>query len=102
MGTEILPQFIRDNYEYHEWKHACAVMKHDFPNEWNDLIELLTQFRLTKSSIETPGGGKSPISSAIDSFLYKKGWLEKEFETKIIVDSSSMDSPTHKVDCFKN
>lgn len=30
------------------------------------------------------------------------GWKEKWFETKVVVDQATRDSPTHKVDCFKN
>lgn len=37
MSIELLPKYIRDNYEMHEWKHACAILKEDFPNEWNDI-----------------------------------------------------------------
>ncbi len=33
MSIGLLPRFIRDNYEVHEWKHACAVLHEDFPIE---------------------------------------------------------------------
>jgi len=42
---ELLPEFIRNNYEVHEWKHACAILNNDFPVEWRDIIEVLTSFR---------------------------------------------------------
>lgn len=102
MGTGLLPKFVLANYEVHEWKHACAILKEDFPNEWNDIISLLTDFRLQKSWITNPGGRKSKISEFIDSYLYQKGWVEKDFSTKVVVDEVAIDSPTHKVDCFKN
>jgi len=102
MGTEFLSDYILKNYEVHEWKHACAILKYDFPNEWNDLIELLSNFRLKKSWIIAGGGSKSQISSSIDSFLYEKKWIEKEFDTAVMVDEELMESPTHKVDCYKN
>lgn len=102
MGTELLPKFIRDNYELHEWKHACAILKQDFPNEWNDVIEVLQNFRFHRSWITVGGGRKSKISEAIDSELYSRGWVEKQFETEIVVDSTRIESPTHQVDCFKN
>ena len=35
MNIELLPPFIRDNYEIYEWKHASAILKQDFPNERN-------------------------------------------------------------------
>lgn len=102
MGEDLLPQQIRDNYEVHEWKHACAILKNDFPIEWQDIIDVLSQFCLQKSWLVSGGGNKSKISRAIDEFLFERGWLEKEFETSVKVDEHVMDSPTHKVDCYKN
>ena len=102
MGIELLPDIIKSFYEIHEWKHSCAILKYDFPNEWNEIIDLLTSFRLKKSWIINPGDRKSRISEFIDLFLYKRGWKEKEFKTSVVVDNNSMDSPTHKVDCYKN
>lgn len=102
MSIELLPEIIRENYEVYEWKHACAILKADFPSEWNDIIDVLTEFRLYKSWITNPGGRKSNISEFIDSYLYKRAWIEKEFSTQVVVDKQIMDSPTHKVDCFKN
>lgn len=102
MGTELLPDYILDHYEVYEWKHASAILKQDFPEEWEDIVALLTDFKLYKSDIVTPGGRKSPISSKIDSFLYQRGWEEKHFNTSIVVDDNRYDSPTHKIDCYKN
>jgi hypothetical protein len=102
MSVNLLPEFIRKNYEIHEWKHACAILKEDFQNEWQDVIAVLTAFRLRKSWITHPGGRKSMISEFIDHFLYEKRWCEKEFKTQVVVDEKIADSPTHKVDCFKN
>jgi hypothetical protein len=102
MGIELLTESIRNNYEVYEWKHACAILANDFPDEWADLIALLEQFELCKSWITEPGGRKSKIAKAIDAFLFKRGWVEKEFSTSFKVDEDIIESPTHKVDCYKN
>ncbi len=102
MGKEIFPHFIQENYKIHEWKHACAILKNDFIKEYQDIVDLLNKFRLPKNWIIEPGGRKSKISSFIDSFLFKRGWVEKSFKTQMIVDENTYDSPTHQVDCFKN
>jgi len=102
MGIEHIPQKILDDYEIQEWKHACAILEKDFPSEFKDIIDLLSQFRLCKSWIEIGGGNKSGVSDNIDGFLFDKGWEEKNFSTSVRVDNNIMDSPTHKVDCFKN
>ena len=102
MSIELLPEFIREHYELHEWKHSCAILKEDFPEEWKDIISVLNEFRLYKSWITNPGGRKSKISEFLDSYLYERGWEEKEFNTQVVVDEHTMDTPTHKVDCFRN
>jgi hypothetical protein len=71
MTPELLPRNLLNRYEIPEWRHACAILKNDFPNEWTDVIEALSAFRLHKSDIKTPGGGKSPISAKLDRLLQK-------------------------------
>jgi hypothetical protein len=102
MLRDRLPAFIRDNYESHEWKHASAILSQDFPDEWDDLLSLLTNLRLRKSWISIGGGNKSKLASWVDHYLAARGWVEKQFQTAIEVDGRRFDSPTHKVDCFKN
>jgi hypothetical protein len=102
MTTDLLPEFIRRNYEVHEWKHACAVLAGDFLEEWDDIIKVLTDFRLKKAYITQGGGSKSLVAGALDAAFRQLGWQEKSFDTKITVDNSEMPSPTHKVDSFKN
>jgi len=102
MALSDLPQFIKERYEVHEWRHASAVLARDFPNEWEDVMVVLGQFRIKKSHITVGGGGKSKVSGSIDEAFTKRGWKERKFSTQIRVDENVFDSPTHKVDCFKN
>lgn len=97
-----LPPFVFQHYECQEWKHASAILSQDFPAEWGDLLALLTEFRIRKSWITRGGGNKSQLSGYIDGFLAQRGWVEKQFQTAIEVDGKRVDSPTHKVDCFRN
>ena len=102
MGLSLLPEYIKANFECHEWKHACAILKYDFPNEWDDIVAVLKQFKMRKSWLSVGGGRKSKVSEFIDSFLLRRGWQEKMFDTSVMVDDFRMDSPTHKIDCYKN
>ena len=102
MSIEDFPEFIKKNYDILEWKHAITILKGDFPKEWDDLIKVLKDFKLKKSWIEVGGGRKSKVATWLDSQLSEKGWIEKSFDTKVTVDQEVMESPTHKVDCFKN
>ena len=102
MSLDQVPVFLREHYEVGEWRHAVAIMAADFPDEWADVIKVLTEFRLLRSEIVKPGGRKSGVSTRIDEALADLGWEEQSFETKIVVDDAILESPTHKVDCFKN
>lgn len=101
-NPELIDQRIRELYEFHEWRNALAVLKGAHPDEWNDIVEILHFFRLRKSEIIRPGGRKSPIAESIDREFYSRGWIEKKFETKIMIDNEVYESPTHSIDCYKN
>src|SRR5438876_1188430 len=102
MVLESLPEFVRTHYEVYEWKHAIAILKNDFPNEYRDIIDVLTKFRLRQSDIQKPGGRKSDIAESIDGWFEERGWKEKGFLTKVVVDANEIETPTHKEDCYKN
>lgn len=95
------PTSFSHKYAIHQWGHALAILKEEFPEQFDDLCTVLDAFELRKSNIITGGGGKSAVSGYLDSELYRRGWGEKKFETSIIVDGVSHETPTHKVDCVK-
>ena len=96
------PKELAEKYEFHQWKHACAILKSDFPSEWKDLVAMLSEFLLLKSWIIKGGGNKTELAKWIDAFLGERGWVEKQFATSVIVDENKMESPTHRIDCYKN
>ncbi|HGM7682077.1 TPA: BglII/BstYI family type II restriction endonuclease [Pseudomonas aeruginosa] len=102
MAIDSLPSFIKENYQHLEVNHATAILKNDFPSEWADMVDMLTNFRLRRSEVLAPGGRKTTIASQLDERLYALGWEEKQFRTSIIIDGHERHTPTHKIDCYKN
>lgn len=124
MSTSLFPQSIQDDYEILEYRNGISILKHAYPNEWRDLIDLLDSFVLKQSEILTPGGRKSSIADKLDGFLYDRGWNETEFDVDIrlrefafvretdhrgrsrinqnLKHDVTLEVPTHKIDCFKN
>jgi hypothetical protein len=98
----IVPPDIAARYEVHEWRNGLAILVAAHPDEWNEILGVLREFRLLRSNILKPGGRKSAIAEKLDSHFFKLGWKEKGFRTKIVVDEAEYDTPTHKVDCYKN
>jgi hypothetical protein len=86
----------------YDWRNAGALLRHAFPNEWNDFIAVLTPFRLRHSHLAAKGGNKTETAGALDREFYARGWVEKRFITAISVDGETKESPTHDIDCFRN
>jgi hypothetical protein len=82
MTISDLPQLIRDHYEVHELNHAIAILKNDFPDQYDDITSILSNFRLLKSHILEPGGRKSPVAAALDGEFSKRGWFEKKIRNQ--------------------
>mgnify|MGYP002623749600 CR=1 FL=1 len=101
MSSSKIPKSIRRLYEVHEWKHACAVLQGDFSDVVQEIMDVVGEFRLRRTDVLAPGGGRSNISQSLDTAFYRRGWEHKAFDTKVVVDGREMVSPTHKVDCVK-
>jgi hypothetical protein len=102
MPLSLIPAELLEKYEVAETHHATAILHHDFPNEWNDVLTLLGQFKLLRSQIMQPGGRKSPISNSINGFFYGRGWSEHTFQIEVRADGNATLAPTHHVDYFRN
>jgi Restriction endonuclease BglII len=102
MGLDLIPKRLRNKYRFEEREHACAILAGDFPSEWKDLLDCLDAFSLRRSYIVKGGGGRSDIPQVIDGFLRTRGWQEKKFDIRILVDRAPYPTPTHKIDNFRN
>ncbi len=96
-----LPEIIRQKFEILNWRNALAILASVHEGNFKEVIDVLSAFELLHSQISVGGGNKSLMSMFIDQRLTALGWVEKSFDTKIIVDGVVTPSPTHKVDCFK-
>lgn len=102
MAAASIPDFLENHYEIHQWRHAIAILQQDFPAEWNDIVNVLTEFRLFRYDVVAKGGSKSPIATALDSRFLSRGWQTKRFHTHVVVDADTIENPTHEIDCYKN
>lgn len=102
LSIDLLPEHIRTDYEIQERHHACAILSTDFPKEWKDLMEVLSQFKLRKSHVAAKGGNKSAISRGINGYFSDRGWKEHSFNIRVTADGNETLAPTHHVDYYKN
>jgi hypothetical protein len=45
MSIEDFPEFIKNNYDILEWKHAITILKGDFPKEYINLRIIKISFK---------------------------------------------------------
>ncbi len=90
--VHLVPEDIRLNYETHEWRNAVGVLSSAYPTQWNEILSVLRSFRLKRSAILEPGGNKSSLSKAFDIPFLKLGWIEKQFQTSIVLDGRELKS----------
>lgn len=101
-NLRFVPPELLDLYEVHEWRNGLAVLAAARPEEWEDIKAALSEFRLYASEIIKKGGNRSAIAIRLDSLLEQRQWAEHSFKTSIRVDEDERQSPTHKVDMYKN
>src|SRR5438105_2817515 len=71
------PEPIPTKFEVVSAHHASTILQHDFPEEYADLVEVLSRFTVPYTQIIVGGGGKGEIAGGFDAQLYAKGWHKK-------------------------
>jgi len=98
-----IPRDIQELYEIYDYRHAAAILKSDFPNEFNEICDVLREFRFSKENVTKPGGNESDIPKEFSNLLRPKEWEEKKLTASLVVDKIEVvSSDTHKIDYIKN
>ena len=92
---------LRRKYDITGYRHAETILKHDFPDIYDQLTQMLESFRFPYSHAIVGGGGKGPIAVDFDDLLQVQGFKEKQVDVAQIIDGRRLESPTHKVDFYK-
>ena len=96
-----VPREISELYEVHDYRHAAAILAHEFPVEFGELCSALGQFRFTCEDIMKAGGNESEIPKIYSRILRPMGWVEDQLVAKQVVDDVEVSINTHKVDYLK-
>lgn len=76
----VLPPAARNHWAFMESNSAAAVMHAVCPDEWNDIVEVLSTYRLDPSSWLKPGGNRGDVAEQIDDEFAKRGWNETRLD----------------------
>lgn len=97
-----IPDDIQELYETHDYRHAAAILACEFPEEGEEVYQVLRSFRLRQEQIKKAGGNESEIPKEFSKFLRPLGWTESRLKAKLIVDDVEVTSDTHNIDYLKN
>ena len=89
---DVLPIVARDHWEFMESNSAAAVMKAVCPAEWQDIVQVLSTFRLSPDSWLKAGGNRGDIADEIDGEFSVRGWKEARLDletTGILIDRNN-------------
>lgn len=77
---QVLPKSASDHWGFMETNSASAVMKAVCPDEWNDIVTVLSTYRLEPQYWLKAGGNRGDIAEQIDSEFHKLGWNETRLD----------------------
>lgn len=83
----VLPQAARSHWAFMESNSAAAVIQAVCPQEWADIVDVLSTYRLDPISWLKAGGNRGDIAEQIDGEFSRRGWCEArlDLETKGIL-----------------
>lgn len=80
-----IPQDVRDLYEIYSYRNAAVILSETRTEEFNELLDALRAFRITKTMIRTAGGNESEIPKLLSSTLRPLGWHETIVQGDLLV-----------------
>lgn len=76
----VLPTLVRARWEFLETSSAAAVLRSVCPNEWADIVDVLTNFALDPPFWLKAGGNRGDVAKAIDDMFGARGWNERRVD----------------------
>lgn len=70
------PADVAARYEIVEVRNASAILKGAAPDEFDSLVGVLREFRLTDDMLLEPGGSEGPIAKELNRLFRDDGWRE--------------------------
>ena len=85
MLVHAIPDSLTEKYEFHNYGHALEILTSACTKEWEELLQCLSEFTITKEDLLAPGGNESSIPKKFDQSLYPHGWRELRITGDLVV-----------------
>ncbi len=82
--SRVFPPEILDRYSLRETRDAAAVVKSTNPEEFEQIVAVLSEFCLSEDDILVPGGRKGTVAVRLDERFRELGWREGRHDRRIV------------------
>jgi len=76
----VMPSEARDHWSFMETNSASAVMSAVCPEEWDDIVSVLSSYRLEPQYWLRAGGNRGDIAEQVDNAFHDRGWRETRLD----------------------
>jgi hypothetical protein len=97
LGLSGLPGYHVENV-----RHGLTILETVFPEIASEITEILKNYYIYEDQIIKPGGGKSPMVTALEKGFKKTGWEKRNVEMEVLVDYLNPYLPTSLVSITKS
>lgn len=84
-----MSNYIREElfkkYEFYNYGHALEILSEAFSEEWSNIQDCLTFFKITPADLLAAGGNETAIPKKFDDVLYPLGWREIRITGDLLV-----------------
>jgi hypothetical protein len=97
-----LYQQVSRLYECHNYRHAVAILKTDFPHEFIDICEVLLRTDLLETRSSGHGISDTKCQTLIHNWLQPKGWAKERVAEQVVFEYEVLSENTYSLDWVKN
>lgn len=73
MIDDVLPPFLHEHSNVQEWRQAAAVLTQDYPSEWHDIPNVLTNRRLLRDVVLIVVSSENRLLASAHRMVYNAG-----------------------------
>lgn len=78
---DAFPESVLSRYVFMETGSASKIAQAVRPDEFSDIVDVLSKFSLSSRLLLTKGGSRGPIPRIIDGAFERRGWTEARVDT---------------------
>lgn len=88
-------------YEIKHTRHSLTILSVEYPEVCGELLDCLSEVRLTSEDVLRGGGGKSVIVQRMEGTFRKRHWKKRKFDVSESIGPKTVKCETHEVDHFR-